>query len=342
MMLHVAVLGTGVMGSQHVRVLSQLPDVKVIAVCDTDKDLAKKVANQFSIPKQYTDFRQLLRNERPDAVTIALPTQFHKAAVLASIAEGCHVLVEKPIAPSVSEAHEMMRAAKKKGIILTVGHIERFNPVVQELKKRLDAHELGDVYLINTVRIGPFPKRLFGQVEGVLIDLACHDVDIIEHLTGAIKEVTAQLIVSGKQEIYAKALFKMNKAIQGSSEFSWVSPRRIRKIEVYGTAGMFSGDYQNQTLTFYENGDVKPIDPLKNYYEQILLKGYVKEGKILACPIKEEEPLKLELAHFVDCIKNNKQPAVSPEQATQALHVALQILKAGTTGMTVKIESLSH
>lgn len=337
-MVRIAVLGAGNMGSQHARLLASFPDVELVAIADRDAALCSVVAKQFRIPKQYADVRTLLRMEKPDAVTIALPTAYHCNAALAALAQGSHVLVEKPIAHTIADAEAMIAAAAKHQRVFAIGHVERFNPMIAELKHRLVRGELGDPYLINTVRIGPYPKRLFGQVDGALIDLASHDADIIQYLLGPITQVYAQLLMSGKQDIYAKALFRIEarNTINGSSEFSWVSPQRVRKIEIYGTKGIFAGDYQQQTLVFHENADVKPIPPTDDLYQHIL-HGKVSAGAAVACPVQKDEPLKLELRHFVDCVTRGTPPQVSGADGLRALRTALTIRESGLRQEPLKV-----
>ena len=339
-MVRIAVLGAGAMGSQHARILRSMPNVEVIALGDRNLALAKTVAMQFGIPKTYAEVHDLLRAEKPDAVVIALPTAFHADATLAAISAGCHVLVEKPIAATVAEGARMIAAAQRQQCIFTVGHIERFNPMIAALKQRLQNNELGDPYLVNTVRIGPYPKRLFGQSDGALIDLASHDADIIQYLLGPITQVYAQLIMSGKQEIYAKALFKVNHSMNGSSEFSWISPQRVRKIEVYGTKGIFVGDYQQQTLVFHENADVLPVPPTEDLY-QFILSGNVSAGSAIPCPVQKDEPLRIELRHFVDSILHKRAPLVSGEDALRALQTALTIRESGMRAQVMKVPDIA-
>ena len=336
-MINIAVIGVGAMGFHHTRVLSELDSVNLRAICDSNSDSAKNVAHKFHIPKFYTDYKEMIEAEELEAVVIAVPTAFHKDVAVHCLRKNLNTFVEKPIADTLEAAQEIIDAAKQTGKLLMVGHVERFNPAVTKIKELIDSGELGDLYLVNTVRAGPSPKRLLGKREGVLVDLAVHDADIINYLVGDIKQVFSQLIVSGKQEIYAKALFKMDKGLIGSSEFSWVSPRKRREIEIYGVKGILRGNYVEQTVWFYENGeDLQNFDP-KNYYKAVLLGGAIREGKVIKYPVQKQEPLKLEHAHFVSCIKNKSEPLITPEYAKKALAIALSILESGNSDSPVKI-----
>ncbi len=326
-MVNIGLIGVGIMGTNHLRVLSNLNDVNV-SISDVDKDKCEELAKTAKVKSYYFDHKEMLDKEELDGVVVAVPSAFHKQIVLDCIEKGVNILVEKPIAHSLEDAQLMIDKANEKGVLLTVGHTERFNPVITKIKEFIDEGRLGKIYLVNSVRIGPFPKRLYGLQEGVLIDLSVHDVDIIRYLVGDIREVHSQMIFSGKQEIYARSLFKIDGDTMGSAEFSWVSPRKRRTIELFGIKGILRGDYINQELTFYENSDES---------EAALEKGTISEGKIIKYPIYKQEPLKLELEHFIDCIKNNKQPLVTSEDAKKALKVALSIYESGKDNKSVNI-----
>lgn len=327
-MVNIAVIGTGVMGTNHVRVLSELEGVNLAAISDIDEEKLKLLSSKYNIKNTYKNHDEMLKNEKLDGVVVAVQAEFHKKVVLDCIKAGVNILVEKPIAHSLEDAQEMIDKAKEKGVMLTVGHIERFNPVVTKIKEFIDNGMLGKIYLINSIRAGPVPKRLWGLHEGVIVDLSVHDVDIINYLVGDIEQVYSQLILSGKQEIYAKNLFEIKDGIMGCSEFSWVSPKRARTIEILGTKGALKGDYFNQELTFYENSDES---------ETALTKGTIGAGNVTNHTIDKQEPLKLELKHFTDCIKNNKKPLVDPKDAKKSLGIALAILESGKSNKPVNI-----
>jgi len=319
-MIRLAVIGTGVMGSFHVRAISEMEGVELAAISDVQEETVKKLAEKYHIKHYYKDHKQMLESEKLDGVIIAVPPLFHKRVAVDCINQGVHVLVEKPISHNLEEAQEMIELAKEKGVIMTVGHIERFNPVITTIKKFIEEGLIGKVYLINTTRVGPFPKRLYGMQEGVLIDLSVHDVDIINYLAGEIKQVYSQLIFSDKQEIYAQCQFQVAEGIKASSEFSWISPKKTRTIEIFGEKGMLKGDYQNQTVQLFENSD-------ESEEGRTLAEGKISEGRVISYLIKKDEPLRVELKRFVDTIKGQAEVLVKTEEAKAALKVALGILK---------------
>src|SRR3989338_5494709 len=177
-MTNVAVIGVGSMGRNHARVFSELEGVLLKAVVDRDIDLARTVATRYRT-NAYCEYQEIFSSEEVDAVSIAVPSQFHKECAIFAMDRGKHVLVEKPIATDEMEALDILRCAELNGVKLMVGHIERFNPAVIELKRRLEKGEVGEIYKIDVQRIGPFPPRVTDM--GVVVDLSVHDIDIISY-----------------------------------------------------------------------------------------------------------------------------------------------------------------
>jgi predicted dehydrogenase len=181
-MINVGIVGIGSMGRNHARVLAQMPEVNLAALADVDEATVNQIARTYKA-NAYTDYRQMLETEHLDVVTVAVPTSMHLEVTLAAIAHGAHVLVEKPLAFSVAECQQMIDAATARNVRLAVGHIERFNPAILELKRRLRTGELGRVFQIRSRRVGPFPSRIADV--GVVFDLATHELYIMEYLIGA-------------------------------------------------------------------------------------------------------------------------------------------------------------
>jgi len=333
-MVKIAVIGVGVMGYNHVRVLSELEDADLVAVSDSNINRAKEISTRFRIPKYYKDHKEMLEKEDLDAVIMAVPSKFHKDIFLDCVKYNIAILVEKPIADTLKSADEMINALKCKDIVFTVGHIERFNPVIMKIKELLNSNYAGEIYLVDTIRSGPFPKRLFDV--GVLIDLSVHDIDIINYLIGRIKQVYSNLIFSDRREVYAKVLFKISDTIKGSSEFSWVSPKRVREIKIHGTKGTIVGDYTNQEVWFYENADF--IEGTFTDYQSMVVGGSISEGKVIKFPISKSEPLKNELKHFIDCVKNKKKPLVTAEEARETLKIATLMFRSGQEEKIIKVD----
>jgi UDP-N-acetylglucosamine 3-dehydrogenase len=178
--LRAGVIGVGAMGKNHARLYSQLPGVELVGVADSNEALAASIARQYEC-QHYTDYSDLLA-QRLDLVSIVVPTTLHKQAALAAISSGVNVLVEKPISDAVENADEMIEAARRKGVKLMVGHVERFNPAVIKLKELVDEGLLGEVVSISTRRVGPHNPRI--RDVGIILDLGAHDIDVMHYLYG--------------------------------------------------------------------------------------------------------------------------------------------------------------
>jgi predicted dehydrogenase len=328
-MLNAAVIGIGAMGKNHARVYSELDGVKLVALCDSDPGHAKFLSEKYGC-KYYPDYKEMLKKEKVDLVSIAVPTSFHKAVALDCIAKKINCLVEKPIAPSLKDAEEIIRAARNNKVKLTVGHVERFNPAIIELKKRLGNNELGRVFKIDANRVGPFPARI--RDVGVVIDLATHDIDIMRYLTGSevarLYAETEQKIHTSNEDLLSGILKFKNKAICNFN-INWLTPTKIRKLYVTGEKGMFVVNYLNQDLYFYENEEIH-----NNLEYADLMRG-VSEGKMTKFFVNKKEPLKSELEHFADCVANNKKPLVSGEDGLKALDIALKLIESANTNKVI-------
>lgn len=333
-MLKAAVIGVGTMGRHHQRVYRDLEGVGLVAVADARPEVARAEGARYGATP-YTDHRAMLARERPDLVSIAVPTGEHHRVTLDALEAGCHVLVEKPIARTAEEGAEMIRAARAAGRVLTVGHIERYNPVVAELKRRLDAGEVGRIFQILARRLGPFPARI--RDVGVIVDLATHDLDVMRYLTGAealrAHVETAREFHSCNEDLFA-GLVRFENHVLGILEVNWLTPAKIREIYVTGERGMFLANYVAQELYFYENADARHAtwdDP--NGFRS------VSEGTMTRFPVARDEPLRVELAAFVAAVRDGHCDAlVPPEDGLAALELALAMVRGGETQQTVHLE----
>lgn len=331
-MTRVGVIGTGVMGRNHARVLHELPDVELAGVADSNFDAACSVADVHAT-RGYGSLKELLEKERPDAVTIAVPTENHHAAVMEALAAGCHVLVEKPIAATLAQADELVAAARSAGRVLAVGHIERYNPAVLELKRRLDAGQLGRVYQFDAQRLGPFPQRI--RDVGVVIDLATHDLDLMRFLTGSeIVRVYAETRrkVHTTREDMVSGLLRLADGSVGLLQINWLTPTKIRQLTVTGERGMFRADYLTQDLFFHENAEAADHN-----WEQITMLRGVSEGSMVKYAIQKREPLQSELEAFVKAVRGEPASIVSGEDGSEALRLALAMVESGDEGRVVNV-----
>lgn len=329
----IAVIGAGAMGRNHLRVLHELDRAELVALADADESTAQKSARRFNIP-YYTDHKELLDATKPDAVIVAVPTALHREVVLDAISHGVHVLVEKPIASTVDEGHELMKAAKDAGVILAVGHIERYNPAIVELYKRLRAGELGRVFKMHARRLGPFPPRV--RDVGVVVDLAPHDVDIMRWLSGSevqrVYAETAKQIHTEHEDLVSGTL-RFEDSVIGVLDINWLTPTKIRELLVTGERGMFHVNYLTQDLYFYENNYVKTDwDTISN------ISG-VSEGEMVRFRVDKAEPLKIELETFLRAAAGEDAPIVSAEDGIAALKIVHMLVEAGRQGTVVEMVS---
>ncbi len=322
-MLRSAVIGVGAMGIHHARVYNELDAVELVAVADTDARRAEMAGRRFKVPF-YTDYLQMLDREKPDLVSIAVPTFLHHSVALETMARGIHILVEKPIASSRGEAEKMVHEAHRRGVKLAVGHIERFNPAVIELKRRLDRGEIGRVFLVHARRLGPFPERV--QDMGVVIDLAAHDLDVMLYLleeeVERVYAETARWVHARHEDLLAGLLYFRNGTL-GLLDINRLTPTKIRELAVTGEKGMFLVNYLTQDLYFYEN-----TYTAGNWDSLGVLKG-VGEGNMLKLTIARKEPLRAELEAFVRAVEHDEAPPVSGEEGMRVLALALQLLESG-------------
>lgn len=322
-MIKAAVIGVGSMGANHARIYNELEGVTLVGVCDADHQLAEKVASRHRTG-QYSDHRQLLDQERPDLVSIAVPTGFHHQVALDAIDRGAHLLVEKPIADTVAHAEEMVERAEARGVQLMVGHVERFNPAVVELKRKLQDGQLGKMFQIHVRRLGPFPHRI--RDVGVVIDLATHDLDVMCYLTGA---AVLRVYAETEQEIHThhedslSGLLRFDNGVVGVLDVNWLTPTKVRELYVTGEKGMFVVDYLTQDLYLYENEYVG-----SDWDRLGMLKG-VGEGNMIKLRIAKREPLLVELESFVSCVEHGTPPPVSGRDGIKALSLAQAMVASG-------------
>jgi len=328
--LKAAVVGVGAMGVNHCRIYSEIPNIELVGVCDLDRGLAEKIAGKYGC-RAYVDHRRLLAEEKPDLVTVAVPTQYHCEVALSCIGAGAAVLVEKPIADTVEKAEEMIRAAEAAGVELMVGHIERFNPAVQELKRRLDGKQIGRIFTINAVRVGPFPHRV--RDVGVVIDLAVHDIDVMMYVTESdVERIFAETEkrIHTSCEDMLSGILRFRNGVVGVLDVNWLTPEKIRELTVTGEKGMFKVKYIPQELTFYENRQANG----KSYEYRDILMG-VSEGDVTQIRIQKKEPLKNELEAFVDSVRRGLKPQVTGLDGLKSLYVASAMIESATAGQAV-------
>ena len=302
--LRVGVVGVGVMGSNHARVFADLPGVRLVGVADPDGKQRDFVADALGCPG-FNDVETLLAGG-VDAVTIAAPTHVHRELALACIGQGVHVLVEKPIAPSVEEGRAIIAAARHARVTLMVGHVERFNPTVEAIKEAIRDE---DILSIAITRVGPFPPRMSNV--GVVIDLAVHDIDLIRWFTESeIAEVQPQLsnAVAEREDI-ALLQFRTASGVLAHINTNWLTPFKARNVTVATRNKYVMGDLLTRQVS-----ECFGFQPDGSYSMRHLSVGHA-------------EPLRAELQAFVAAIRSGKDPAVTGEEGVASLAIAIRCLE---------------
>lgn len=318
------------MGANHARVLGDMDGVELVGVADADPArIAGTVAGR-PIPG-FPDAAALLREVSPEMVSVVVPTGLHEEVALLVIAAGAHLLVEKPIAATIAAGERLSAAAADRGVVLTVGHIERFNPAVRELKARLDAGQGGRVLQVRARRVGPFPHRI--RDVGVIHDLAPHDIDIMRYILGDdVERVFAEArrhINTDNEDLFAGILRFRNGAL-GLLEINWLTPTKERTLTVLCERGMFAVDYAAQTLAFYENFAATAREGAI---------ASVTEGPMTRYPIANREPLRAELEAFRDAIRAGGPAPVPAADGIAALAVAEALVESAESGLPVYLPS---
>ena len=330
--MRVAVIGVGSMGFNHLRVYSELDGVQLVGISDVSAERLETLKSRFQVPA-YTDYCKLIENEKPDAVSITVPTSEHEQVATFALRAGVNVLVEKPIASTVEEGQRLIDLAQEVDRKLMVGHIIRFNPAMQALKARLDAGELGKIFQIFCRRAGPFPARI--RDVGVVVDLAPHDVDIMRFLTGMdplrVFAETEQRIHTDHEDMLF-GLLRFPHGITAALEINWLTPTKIRETLVLGEKGMFRVDDLLQDLYFYENSQATG-----ELWAGIKSIRGVSEGKMIRYDLKRQEPLKAEIQAFLDAVKNDTTVPVTGEDGLKALRLSLALVESGVKHQVIEV-----
>ncbi len=321
-MTRVGLIGLGAMGGNHLRVLSDLEGVRLAAVCDQDAKRVQAAEQRYGL-KGYATWDEMLGQEQLDAAIVAVPTRFHHAAGLAALEHGLHVLIEKPIASDLEEGRRLVDAAKRAKKLLAVGHIERFNPAVRELQRRLEAGDIGRFFQLQARRQGPFPARI--RDVGVVVDLATHDLDVMTHLASSrVQRVYAETErrIHTQHEDILNALLRFDSGVLGVLQVNWLTPTKIRELSVLGERGMLVCNYLTQDLTYFKNAEFQPESPPE------FRPRAVTEGDAVSFPVTSGEPLRLELEAFVQAVRGERELEVDGDAGLRALHLALALVES--------------
>lgn len=312
-MIELAVVGAGVMGTNHARVARGLRDARVRAVVDPDEARASAVASAIGA-EAHSHLDAVI--DRVDAVVIAAPSEHHRVLGELAIAAGKHVLIEKPIAPDVDDAYALVRAAEAAGVVLAVGHVERFNPAVLELENVLEG-----VVHIEAARVSPFSPRVR---DDVVLDLMIHDLDLVLWIAGSDPVAVSALghrVRSREAEDLASALITFSNGVTAAVTASRVGQHKIRRLEITQDTNFVSVDLIRQDV------EISRVD----HSEFLSAEGTrYRQAGMVEIPFLEHrgEPLFLELEDFVSAIRDRRAPRVTGSDGAHTVDLALRIRAA--------------
>lgn len=327
--LRAGLIGLGMIGRHHARVLSNLAGVDLVAVADVNGD-----------PHDVAGGREVLAGVDEvigagvDYCIVAVPTAFHLEVGLSLAAAGVHALVEKPLAADLASARKLAEAFEGAGLVGAVGHIERYNPALQSARRRIEQGDLGDLYQIVTRRQGPFPGRIADV--GVVKDLATHDIDLTAWVTRQrFRSVAAHTAHrSGRQhEDLVAVVGQLTDGTVTNHLVNWLSPLKERITVITGERGAFVADTLTGDLTFYANGVGG------SGWEGLTQFGGVSEGDVIRYAIPKPEPLRVEHEHFRDAVLGRPADIVSMAEGVITVLVAESLLESAERGVTVQVEA---
>jgi len=312
--LGVAVIGAGFWGRNHARIFKELKETELLAVCDINAERAKNVAKQFDV-KAYTSTGKMLKGKDIEALSICTWSINLAKEALKALKAGKHVLVEKPMATNVKQAEKMVKTAKEKGLHLTVGFLMRFIPGIQHIKSAIENKTIGNLVCATAKRVSEWPERI-GDI-GVVKDTAIHDIDIIRYLFN--EEPISVYAKAGnmkhkKFEDYAQIMLTFDRGGSAFIESNWLTPYKTRTLVITGSKAIMKLDYITQELT---------IEDAK----ETMQPRYIWQ-----------EPLKLELQHFANCILKKEKPLITGMDGLKALQIAEAALRSSATGRVVKLK----
>ena len=328
--LRAGLVGLGMMGRHHARVLSSLENVELVAVCDPLGDPHKAAGDRVVLKT----VKELI-DAKIDYAMIAAPTAFHEELALELAAAGIHAMIEKPLAIDTTSAEKITAAFKAKGLVGAVGHIERYNPALQQLRMRLEKGELGDVYQIATRRQGPFPARIADV--GVIKDLATHDIDLTAWVAGSnytsISARTAHKSGRPHEDLVAATGVLANGIIT-SHLVNWLTPFKERLTIVTGEAGTLVADTLTADLTLYTNASVA------TQWDSVSAFRGVSEGEVVRYAFAKKEPLLVEHESFRDAVlglPGAVERIVTMEQGLATVAVAQAMIESADRKVTVNL-----
>ena len=317
--LRFALVGAGEMGRHHARVLATTPGIAFVAVTDIHMPTAQRIAAQTGAVA-YSDAAHMFDEKNIDAVCIAVPTSTHLDVVRSAVAHGAHMLIEKPLADSVTAARQIldMAASAPSRLLVSVGHIERFNPAIVSLRKCLANDELGHIYHFDARRWNPAPKRIFDV--GIVLDSTVHDLDLVRHLGGV--EPTSVFAATShhqnsKRENMLLATLQLSNGATASLSTNWLSPIKTRELHVIGARGSFIADLIAKTLHRCAPGS--------------------SHSTLVSQQSADTEPLRAEIDAFVSAVRGERPLSVTGYDGLRAVELAHALLLSAAEHRTIDL-----
>ena len=318
--INTGVIGVGSMGQNHARIYSEISNL--VAVSDPNKEQGLKIAKKFGA-EWYENYEDML--SKVDAVSISVPTFLHKDIAEKVAAARVHILVEKPLASNKNEAERIIEISKKHNVVLGVGHVERHNPVVSTLESFIKNEDVGNILTLTARRFSNYPNRI--NDVGVLFDLTIHDVEIINKIANS-KPVSVYTAGgksrNGAYEDFINLIVTYENGIIGVCQTNWLTPMKVRDLSITTTKNFINLDFLKKRVDVM-NSDYGQIDH-SNLYETKI------DFKTKSLPVKDVEPLKLELLDFLQAVKTNTLPLVSGQEGLNAV----KVVEAGLESLTKK------
>jgi predicted dehydrogenase len=325
--LRAGLIGLGMMGRHHARVLGSLEDVELVGLADPGGD---KHGAAAGMPVH--DSVAALIDRGLDYCVVAVPTAFHFEIAMELADAGVHALIEKPLAANGAEARKLVDAFESAGLVGGVGHIERFNPALQQARSRLADGDLGEIYQVSTRRVGPFPARIADV--GVVKDLGTHDIDLTAWVTQqsyvSVSARTAHRSGRPHEDLVA-ITGQLGKGTVANHLVNWLTPMKERLTIITGEKGAFVADTLSADLTFYANGSVPT--------EWSHLAGFrgVSEGDMVRYSFPKPEPLRTEHELFARAVRGEDTGIVTLREGAQTLAVAEAVLESARSGETIAL-----
>lgn len=322
--LHGVVVGLGVMGSHHLRVLRSMTGVRVAGVVDPDPERRERATTGDVEIASHASLAEALASHELDFACVAVPVAQLVPCAHGALSAGLHVLVEKPTAPTEEQALSLIHEAESRGLLLGVGHVERFNPAVIALRDRIEEGLVGRVHQMHARRLSPFPNREGGR--GVALDLATHDIDVMRYATG--REVervyaeTAAPLGTGSEDLLCATL-RFEDGTTGLLETNWMTPTKVRQLSVLGERGMLVVDYLMQTLEFYAHPNHA------TEWDALAAVRGGGEGDMIRYALDRREPLHVQWEAFLAAVRCGGPAPVGGRDGLAALSTALAIRRSG-------------